>query len=268
MQKSAREREASIYVDDEVVPFADQWKALEEISLISAESLQGLFERDEDGHGSSALHDSEADKTPWRRIGRRGEAVSLSSEELPADLTITLADGIYVERLNLPQPLLYAIARLAAFANPHWHEPERVHRSIWKIARYVDKSQLLPMYLRLPRGCTDAVLELLGRYQIELKVQDERISGTSLQVSFTGELLPKQKTVLTVLTDHDTGVLHATPGFGKTLTAAAVIAQRAASTIVIVHTTALLRQWRERLAEFLLIDTSEVGTFGGGSKLR
>ncbi|MDB3935995.1 DEAD/DEAH box helicase [Granulosicoccus sp.] len=266
LQKSAREREASIFVDDELVPFADQWKALEEISLIGAESLQMLIERAEDGHGSSALNDAEADKTPWRRTGCRGEAVSLSPEELPADLTITLADGIYVERLNLPQPLIYAIARLAAFANPHWHELERVHRSTWKIARYVDKSQLLPMYLRLPRGCTDTVLELLGRYQIELKVQDERISGTSLQVSFTGELLPEQKTALTVLTGHDTGVLHAPPGFGKTVTAAAVIAQRARSTIVIVHTTALLRQWRERLAEFLSIDTSEVGTFGGGRK--
>ncbi len=266
LQKAARERKASLFVDEELVLLSDQWQALAEVQLISAETLPALIERVEDGYGSSGLHNPEADRTPWRRSDSRGRVESISPADLPAQLAITLADGIYIERLNLPQPLVYAIARLAAFANPHWHELERVHRSTWKIARYVDKSQLLPRYIRVPRGCTEAVLELLGGYPIELRIQDERIHGLSLQSSFTGELLPEQRAALAVLIDNDTGVLHAPPGFGKTVTAAAVIAQRGCSTLVIVHTTALLRQWRTRLAEFLSVESSEIGTFGGGRK--
>ena len=266
LQKSAREHKASLFVDDELVPLEDQWQALEDVPLIGAGTLQALIERVEDGHSCSGLPGAAAENAPWRRSGNRNAIASFSPSELPSQLMITLADGIYVERLNLPQPLLYAIARLAAFANPHWHELERVHRSTWKIARYVDKSQLFQKHIRVPRGCSEAVLELLGLYPIELRIQDERIQGTPLHASFTGELLPEQKVALAALVDHNTGVLHAPPGFGKTVTAAAVIAQRACSTLVIVHTTELLRQWRARLAEFLSIESSEIGTLGGGRK--
>jgi len=73
-------------------------------------------------------------------------------------------------------------------------------------------------------------------------VHDERNGGTTLDSRFTGELKSAQKTALDALIAHDTGVLHAPPGFGKTVTAAAVVAKRRCSTLVIVHTTALLRQ--------------------------
>ena len=122
-----------------------------------------MIERVQDGHGGSRLHDADTDKTPWRRSNNSSKALLAPSAQLPAHLDITLADGVYVERLSLPQPLVYAIARFAAFPNPHWHELERVHRSTWNIARYVDKSQLLPRYVKVPRGCADAVFELLGR---------------------------------------------------------------------------------------------------------
>ena len=215
LQKSARERKASVFVDNELAPFSDQWQALKEIAMISAETLQSLIERVEDGHGNSALQNAEAEKTPWRRPDRQGGMASLSCEELPGHLDVTLADGVYVERSGLPQPLLYAIARLAAFANPHWHELERVHRRTWKIARYVDKSQLLAKHIRVPRGCSDAVLELLAYYEIEKRVQDERLSGTTLQADFTGELLPEQKEASAVLIAYDTGVLHAPPDLAR-----------------------------------------------------
>jgi len=266
LQKSARERHASVFVDDDLVPFADPWQALEAVSLIDAETLHSLIERIQDGHGGSGLHDADTDKTPWRRSDNSSKALLAPSAQLPAHLDITLADGVYVERLSLPQPLVYAIARFAAFPNPHWYELERVHRSTWNIARYVDKSQLLPRYLRVPRGCADAVFELLGRYKIDLRIQDERIQTSPLQLRFTGELRPDQKTALDVLVKHDTGVLHAPPGFGKTVTAAAVIAQRECSTLIIVHTTALLRQWRLQLAGFLSVETKDIGTLGGGRK--
>ncbi|MEE9335148.1 MAG: DEAD/DEAH box helicase family protein [Granulosicoccaceae bacterium] len=266
LQKSARERGASVFVDDDLVPFADPWQALEDTLLIGAKGLSTLIDRVEDGHGGAALDSMEDIATPWRRSNGGGDNASISKLDLPSHLSITRADGVYIERMNLPQPLLYSIARLAAFSNPHWHELERVHRSTWNIARFVDKSRLLARRVRLPRGCWDAVLDLLGLYSIELQVQDERNLGNSLDLRFMGELKPAQKTALHALLASDTGVLHAPPGFGKTVTAAAVISQRRCSTLVIVHTTDLLRQWQSRLAEFLSVEIKDIGTIGGGRK--
>jgi len=92
--------------------------------------------------------------------------------------------------------------------------------------------------------------------------------GSPLDAKFEGELLAEQKVALADLLAHDTGVLHAPPGFGKTVTAAAIIAKRDCSTLIIVHTTALLRQWQSRLAEFLVVELKEIGTLGGGRKRR
>jgi hypothetical protein len=63
---------------------------------------------------------------------------------------------------------------------------------------------------------------------------------------------------------HDTGVLCAPTAFGKTVTAAAMIARRGVNTLVLVHRTELLKQWQERLQAFLGVGKGVVGTIGGG----
>jgi superfamily II DNA or RNA helicase len=48
------------------------------------------------------------------------------------------------------------------------------------------------------------------------------------------------------------------------VTAAAVIAQRATNTLILVHRTELLKQWQARLQSFLGVGKGVVGTIGGG----
>ena len=62
----------------------------------------------------------------------------------------------------------------------------------------------------------------------------------------------------------DAGVLGAPTAFGKTVTAAAMIARRGVNTLVLVHRTELLKQWQERLQAFLGVGKGVVGTIGGG----
>jgi len=52
--------------------------------------------------------------------------------------------------------------------------------------------------------------------------------------------------------------------FGKTITAAAMIARRKVSTLVMVHRTELLRQWVELLTAFLELAEESLGAIGGG----
>jgi superfamily II DNA or RNA helicase len=116
----------------------------------------------------------------------------------------------------------------------------------------------------LPRGCLDAVLGLLKENGIRPVLKDERLSGQKIIVKFTGVLRKDQKGAIRSMLRYEVGVLCAPTAFGKTVTAAALIARRKLSTLVLVHRTELLRQWQERLASFLEISKGSLGGIGGG----
>ena len=100
-------------------------------------------------------------------------------------------------------------------------------------------------------------------------MDDLRTAGAPLpaEVRFRGALYgPQVKAFEAALTPHDHGVLAATTAFGKTVVAAALIAQRARNTLVLVHRRELLTQWVERLKTFLDIDPKDIGVIGGGRR--
>lgn len=123
-----------------------------------------------------------------------------------------------------------------------------------------------PQHIALPRGCLDAALALLRENGIACDLRDERFGGHPLDVSFVGSLRLDQEAAVAGLLPHDAGVLCAPTAFGKTVTAAAMIARRGANTLVLVHRTELLKQWQERLQAFLGVAKGVVGTVGGKAK--
>lgn len=54
------------------------------------------------------------------------------------------------------------------------------------------------------------------------------------------------------------------PGIGKTVLGTYLVAQRARSTLILVHRRPLLEQWVAQLAMFLEIDEKDIGQIGGG----
>ncbi len=54
--------------------------------------------------------------------------------------------------------------------------------------------------------------------------------------------------------EHDIGVLSGTTAFGKTVVAIRLIAERKVNTLIIVDRASLIRQWKNKLSEFLAIN--------------
>lgn len=77
-------------------------------------------------------------------------------------------------------------------------------------------------------------------------------------------MTPLQQAAVAALLEHDTGVMVAPPGTGKTVAGAYLIAARGRSTLVLVHRTQLLEQWRTQLSVFLGLSKSQIGQVGGG----
>ncbi|MCH9277172.1 DEAD/DEAH box helicase family protein [Bifidobacterium amazonense] len=108
----------------------------------------------------------------------------------------------------------------------------------------------------LPRGCKEPLNTLLSSADSAASYVDERNPGTRIQTAFTGTLRDRQRDAANALLAHDNGILVAPTGFGKTVIAAEIIAQRNINTLIVVRSSALLGQWKERLGQFLDITTT------------
>lgn len=265
LQKQPRERGRSVFVDDHLVPYQDQWAFLASIQPLSADKLEGAILRASGGRYplDVAFSTDEEEDKPWRRPAPPPEKIPGA---LPESLTLVLADQIYIAKGDLPQPLANRLIRLAAFQNPEFYKAQAMRLPVWNKPRIIGCAENHARHIGLPRGCLDAVLKLLADNDIHAEIQDERFPGHKLAVRFTGTLRKDQKAAVREMLRHDIGVLCAPTAFGKTVTAAALIGRRKVSTLILVHRSTLQRQWQECLGAFLDIPEGGLGLIGGGKK--
>lgn len=263
LQKRSRAQHHSVFVDDALVPYADQWEFLATLQRMNPERIHPVITQATGNRDPVAVAyvDEDEGAQPWKVPSPRPQK---PNGPMPATLSITLANLIYFEKAQLPQPLVNQLIRLAAFQNPEFYKAQALRLSVWNKPRVIGCAQNFPQHIALPRGCWDAVQALLAEYKITPLVEDERFAGYPLDVSFLGTLRPDQETAVTAMQAHDTGILCAPTAFGKTVSAAALITRRRVNTLVLVHRTELLRQWQERLQAFLGVGKEVVGTLGGG----
>lgn len=263
LQKGPRENEFSVFVDADLRPYPDQWGFLASVAPMPAHDIERIILR---ATGSAhpldvTFIDDEDLATPWKRCS---EPSGRLAGAMPSTLTVTLANQVYFKKAQLPQALVNRLIRLAAFQNPEFYRAQAMRLSVWDKPRVIGCAENFPQHIALPRGCFAAASELLATNNIRLDLRDERYPGESIAVDFVGTLRPDQESAVSAMLRQDAGVLCAPTAFGKTVTAAAIIARRGVNTLVLVHRTELLKQWQERLATFLGTGKGVIDVIGGG----
>lgn len=76
---------------------------------------------------------------------------------------------------------------------------------------------------------------MLSSLSIDYEIIDKTNHGKSIAIAFKGKERDEQLEAINSLMPHTNGVLSATTAFGKTVTAAALIAQRKINTLILVH---------------------------------
>ncbi len=263
LQKWPREAGCSVFVDADMRPYPDQWAFLSSIPLMASHDIEPTILRATGGvHPLDVTFiDDEDLATPWKRVTSPSKKLTGA---MPTSLTVTLANQLYFEKAQLPQALANRLIRLAAFQNPKFYQAQAMRLSVWGTPRVIGNAENFPQHIALPRGCLDAMLNLFQENDIACQLQDERFAGEPINVAFVGTLRMDQETAVAGMLRHDDGVLCAPTAFGKTVTAAAMIARRGVNTLILVHRTELLKQWQERLQVFLGVGNGVVGTIGGG----
>ena len=263
LQKQPRQNGCSVFVNDSFEPIADQWKYLEAVERLSPANVESISEQASEGMNplDVSYTNEEETHTPWQR---KPPAKHPLPGIMPDYIEVVQAKGLYVRKRSIPGPLMNRIIRLAAFQNPEFYKAQAMRLPVWNKPRLIGCAEDCGEYVRLPRGCRADLEELLKMNGIELRITDERVPGSRIRVKFTGQLRKDQQTALKEMLKTEMGVLSAPTAFGKTVTAAALIARRKVSTLILVHRTDLMRQWEERLRTFLEGPDSEPGQLGGG----
>ena len=265
LQKQPRESGRSVFVDEHLQPYPDQWAFLASICPMSRRDSEDAILRASSGRHplDVAFATEEEDSKPWQRPSPVPARIA---GPLPESLALVLANQIFIAKADLPQSLANRLIRLAAFQNPEFYKAQAMRLPVWNKPRIIGCAENFTQHIGLPRGCLDAVFDLLQENDIRPELQDERLAGRKVTAKFTGTLRKDQKAAVREMLKHEVGVLCAPMAFGKTVTAAALIALRKVSTLVLVHRTELLRQWQERLTGFLEFPKGSLGVIGGGKK--
>lgn len=175
---------------------------------------------------------------------------------------------IYIKKLKLlPKEISY-LKRLASFTNPKFYELQKLRMPIFykTTPRIISCFEEDDRFLILPRGCMEKIKDVCEKSNVKLIIKDKREQGTKVDYKFNGKLNRKQEKAMNDLISHETGVLCATTGFGKTVIGAKIISELKTNTLVIVNRNNLLDQWKERLSYFLDINKKEIGQCGASKE--
>ena len=268
-QRTAVEQGNTLFLDEDLKPFPDQWAYLSAIERVDPAQLSALVE-DAARQGKvlgvrlAVTEDNEED--PWTAPPSRRSKERPIAGDLPAKVSIVLGNEIYIEKDGLPPALINRLIRLAAFQNPEFYRNQAMRRLIWNTPRVIGCAEDFPKHLGLPIGCLDDVTRVFSDLGVTTRITDERVSGVPLNVNFLGVLRPEQRLAADRLRKQENGVLAATTAFGKTVVAIYLLAQHAVNTLILVHRKQLMDQWIERLVAFLDVDVSDIGSIGGGKR--
>ncbi|MDP2154121.1 MAG: DEAD/DEAH box helicase family protein [Methylotenera sp.] len=269
LQKIPRENGCSVFVDDLLQPYQDQWDYLakvERVNLKSAERVIQSVNMDGGVLGVKFVSIDEGVEDPWTKPPSRRLDDKPIDGPFPSVVEIVSANMVFIPKEGLPTALMNRLVRLAAFQNPEFYKTQKMRLSTFDIPRVIGCAEDFEKYIALPRGCQDEAISLIKSLGIRVNIRDERFNGVTIDVSFLGELRSEQIPAVKEMLRHDTGVLCAPTAFGKTVSAAAIIAARKVSTLILVHRTQLMDQWASRLTSFLDINEKQIGKLGGGKR--
>lgn len=250
LQGNARKNGNSVFVNEYFEPYPDQWEYLLKVGKLSESSLEELLKQTSHIQPLGELSRFSENK-PWEVP----VATQIERSDFASEVVITRANMLYIPLSQLTSKVLNHLRRIASFRNPEFYKKQAMRFSTYSTPRIISCAELTEEYLALPRGCEEAVTNLLQEKNVTFHFDDKTNHGKPISVQFIGELRESQQEAVNRLTTRNNGVLSATPAFGKTVTSIGIIAKLRINTLILVHTQTLLDQWVQKLEKFLIIDT-------------
>ena len=252
LQGQALKAGNSAFVDEHWNAYPNQWDKLLRMKKLEREEVEEYIEKWQTDL-SNRLNRSDYMKEkirlkPWKRQD------GFVASDVTGKLHIVLADGVYVDALNLAPRLQNQIRCMATFDNPVYYKNKRLGYSNYYNFSMIYMGEDLEGYIKIPRGMLEDIINACKNAGIPYDIEEQREKGRPIRVSFNGELRVQQDLAAQRLLAYDHGILSASTAFGKTVVCSYLIAERKVNTLILLESTDLISQWEEELGRFLTID--------------
>ena len=211
LQKKSREEHNSVFVDENMSPYPDQWGFLSGLERMKPHEVAAkVAEAERQGHVlgiRTVITEDSGDEMPWEQLPSRRIKEPTIAGPLPQHINLVLGNQIYIGKEDLPPGIKNRLIRLAAFQNPAFYEAQAMRMPIYNKPRIICCAEDFSRHIGLPRGLLGDVVDLLRDMGIETEIIDERFSGRKIKVRFNGVLRPGQKEAALSMLAYDTGVL-------------------------------------------------------------
>ena len=228
LQGKARKAGNSVFVDDQFLPFQDQWAYLYNVRKIDEGTVDALLTQHQQEDFGTLVTSSE--NKPWEIPIIQ----DVTKEDFNGILIIHKSDRIYILLKSISDKVSNHLKHIAAFKNPEFYSKQAMRISTYNIPRIICRADFTDEYLAMPRGCEDAIINMLYSLKIDYEIVDNTNHGKPIGVTFKGKERDEQLDAINALMPFSNGVLSATTAFGKTVTAAALIARRKTNTLILV----------------------------------
>ena len=248
LQGKARENNNTVFLnpDNNLIPFDDQWDFLSKVKKVSISELDSLYN---EFNGVDVSNNKITKKLGYSK-----------------QLTIIIAEQIYISKTNLPRVLINFLREELNFINSEFFIKKRMGVSTYKIERYFKLIESSENDYTIPRGFLSELVKFLDDKNIKFTIDDKRKKCEEILVENSCTLYDYQQEAVKDILAEDNGVLVAPPGAGKTIIGIDIIAKLKQPTLILVHKKQIYSQWLQRIENFTGIPKKEIGQICSNKK--
>lgn len=171
LQGKARKAGNSVFVDDQFLPFQDQWAYLYNVRKIDESTVDALLtQHQQEDFGTLA---TSSENKPWEIP----VVQDVSQEDFNGRLIIHKSDRIYIPLKSISDKASNHLKHIAAFKNPEFYSKQAMRISTYNIPRIICRADFTDEYLAMPRGCEDAIIDILYSLKIDYEIVNNTNHG-------------------------------------------------------------------------------------------
>jgi Uncharacterized protein conserved in bacteria len=164
LQKKPREHGNSIFLNEKLCPYEDQWFYLGSVERITPEKVNKIVDKavlDGKVIGIPLVPEEDDNEQPWNNLHSKRKRSTVSGP-FPSEISIVVSNQVYIPKETLSPSLKNRIIQIAAFQNPEFYRKQAMRLPTYDQPRIISCAQNFAKYIGLPRGCQSEAIELLA----------------------------------------------------------------------------------------------------------